>query len=373
MIADCRLIAFYLPQFHPIPENDAWWGKGFTEWRNVALARPLFPGHYQPHLPADLGFYDLRLADTRESQARMAREYGIHGFCYYHYWFNGKRLLEQPFNAVLHSGTPDLPFCLCWANENWTRRWDGMDNEILAHQEYSIEDDIAHIRSLVPAFKDARYIRVDGKPVFLVYRVNSLPDPQATAQAWRAEALAAGLPGIYLASVASLPKLHFDPRSIGFDASIDFQPDWGKLSYPKMTLRKRLRRRFIPDSPEFKHIVRDYEWFANWMMAQPDPDYAEIPCVMPGWDNSARRKIGANIFKSATPEVYGRWLKNAIVKAERRFKGAERIVFINAWNEWAEGAHLEPDLRWGRRYLEETRAAMAAVQRPLTPELVEIS
>src|ERR1035438_6297622 len=194
-----RAIAFYLPQYHPIPENDAWWGKGFTEWISVTKARPLFKGHYQPQLPADLGFYDLRVPEARRAQAGLAREYGIHGFCYYHYWFHGKRLLERPFNDVLESGKPAFPFCLCWANENWTRRWDGKEEQVLLKQVYSIEDDIQHIRALLPVFKDSRYIKVNGKPVFLVYRIGNLPAPAETLRRWREEAAKAGLPGLYIA------------------------------------------------------------------------------------------------------------------------------------------------------------------------------
>jgi len=356
-----RLIAFYLPQYHPVPENDAWWGKGFTEWRNVARAVPQFAGHYQPHIPADLGFYDLRLPETREAQAAMAQQYGIHGFCYYHYWFNGRRILERPFDEVLKSGRPDFPFCLAWANENWTRRWDGRDEEVLLQQTYSPEDDIAHIRSLFTAFEDPRYIRVGGKPMFLVYRVHLLPDPAGTAARWRQEAARRGLPGLYLCTVMSASSNYFDPVSIGFDAAVDFQPGWrnrGPLQqiprWRRITATQRRALRAYRDNRVFA-----YPAMVEQVTAQPEPPFRFFPAVTPAWDNSPRlRKGGAIIFKDSRPDVYGRWLKHAIDFTVRRNRGDERVVFINAWNEWAEGNHLEPDQRWGHAYLEQTLACL---------------
>ncbi|MDA8148219.1 MAG: glycoside hydrolase family 99-like domain-containing protein, partial [Actinomycetota bacterium] len=192
-----RALAFYLPQFHPIPENDEWWGKGFTEWRNVARARPLFPGHYQPHLPGELGYYDLRVPEVREAQAALAREHGIDGFVYYHYWFHGRRLLERPFDEVLASGRPDFPFALCWSNEPWTRGWD-QRGTVLVPQRFSPGDDLDHIRWLATAFGDDRYVKIDGRPLFLVYRPALLPDPLRTTDTWRAEAQRLGFPDLYL-------------------------------------------------------------------------------------------------------------------------------------------------------------------------------
>ncbi|MDQ3627188.1 MAG: glycoside hydrolase family 99-like domain-containing protein, partial [Verrucomicrobiota bacterium] len=216
-----RAIAFYLPQFHPIPENDEWWGKGFTEWTNVAKTRPIYPGHYQPHLPNELGFYDLRLPEARDAQADLARDHGIHGFCYYHYWFNGRRVLERPFNEVLASGRPDFPFCLCWANENWTRAWDGREHDVLLAQHYSEADDREHIRWLCRAFADPRYIRIKGKPLFLVYRTTALPDPRRTTDIWREEARRLGIGELFLGRVESnFPGERGDPRPLGFDAAV---------------------------------------------------------------------------------------------------------------------------------------------------------
>ena len=223
-----KLIAFYLPQFHPIPENDRWWGKDFTEWTNVRKAPKVFPGHYQPHEPSDLGYYDLRNAEAREAQAKLAKEYGIYGFCYYHYWFNGKCLLNYPIDENLRSGKPDLPFCICWANEDWTRVWDGKTGEILIKQDYSEEDDYEHIKNLIKYFKDERYIKINGKVLFLVYRASRIPNPLRTTSIWREEAKKAGIE-LYLCRVESSSEKREDPAAIGFDAAVEFQPDWEKL------------------------------------------------------------------------------------------------------------------------------------------------
>jgi lipopolysaccharide biosynthesis protein len=347
-----KLIAFYLPQYHPIPENDEWWGKGFTEWTNVAKARPWFRGHYQPHLPADLGFYDLRLPETREAQADLARQYGVHGFCYYHYWFQGRRLLERPFNEVLRSGRPDLPFCLCWANEPWTRRWDGSNGQILVPQNYSHQDDLNHIRWLLTAFDDHRYIRVEGKPLFLVYRAGDLPSALQTAETWRSEARKAGIGDIFLCTVQSFfPNSRVDPTRIGFDAAVEFQPS---MFRPRRFIRKvwdRLLRGVC------NNYIFEYSDLIDWVLEVPDPHYRWFRCVTPSWDNSARRRESAFILKGACPEKYRDWLETVIRRSKPLVTG-EKIVFVNAWNEWAEGNHLEPCQRWGRAYLEATLAAI---------------
>jgi lipopolysaccharide biosynthesis protein len=357
-----RAIAFYLPQFHPIPENDEWWGRGFTEWTNVAKAKPLFRGHYQPHLPADLGFYDLRLPDAREAQARLARDYAIEGFCYYHYWFNGKRLLERPFDEVLASGKPDLPFCLCWANENWTRVWDGGEKQILMQQHYCIEDDKAHFRALIPAFKDPRYIRIDDRPLFLVYRAEALPDARATTELWRAEAKRAGLGDMYLARVENYEsvKQGANPRSMGFDAEVEFPP----FSWPiGCALGRGLcdpiyRAVGLQPKAYAEHLVIPYRSMMHGLLNRPQPGWVRFLGVTPSWDNSPRRRIRATMFPGSTPKLYGQWLSEVVDRTARRYPGEERIVFINAWNEWAEGNHLEPDMEWGLQYLEATREAL---------------
>ena len=356
-LSSLRSIAFYLPQFHPIPENDEWWGKGFTEWRNVTKARPQFPGHYQPHLPADLGFYDLRLTEVREAQAELARQHGIHGFCYYHYWFNGRRILERPFNEVLASGKPDFPFCLCWANENWTRVWDGGVNHVLLEQKYSAEDDLAHIQSLIPAFRDERYIRINGKPLFLVYRAELIPDPIRTTAIWREAAIKAGIGDLYLARVESYDSVHMNINgtSLGFDADVEFAPfSWnlGNVKFHGSFHRALAAVGLLPKGFINNRVV-DYDAMVRGMLSRPDVDWTRFPCVTPSWDNSARRK-NASIFFGSTPEKYEAWLRKIVAKTSQRCAGDEKIVFINAWNEWAEGNHLEPDLKWGRAYLEAT-------------------
>ncbi len=354
-----RPIAFYLPQYHPIPENDAWWGKGFTEWRNVAQAQPRFPDHYQPHLPADLGFYDLRLPEVREAQADLAREYGIHGFCYYHYWFNGKRLLERPLDEMLASGQPDFPFCLCWANENWTRAWDGGESEILIGEDYSEDDDRQHIQWLARVFADKRYIRIDDKPVLLVYRATNLPSPSRTTAIWRGEARRLGIGELYLGRVESIkPYEDGDPTKLGFDAAIEFQPDWSWFGTPLPGYSLGLSA----NASERENHVYDYATVVSRMLSRPQPTYKRFPCVSPTWDNTARRRKGdAWVLHNSTPEFYGVWL-GAVLDTFRPGSPSENLVFINAWNEWAEGCHLEPCQKWGRGYLEATRDALTGAK-----------
>ncbi|MCC7359772.1 MAG: glycoside hydrolase family 99-like domain-containing protein [Anaerolineales bacterium] len=356
-----RALAFYLPQYHPIPENDGWWGKGFTEWRNVAQARPRFRGHAQPHLPADLGFYDLRVPEARAAQAELARAHELSGFVYYHYWFNGRRLLERPLDEVLALGRPDFPFCLCWANESWTRNWDGQYGVHLIQQQYSPADDQAHVAYLLRVFADPRYIRVDGRPLLLIYRTHDLPDPAATATAWRQAAQRAGWPDLYLCQVESnFAAEHSDPTHIGFDASVEFQPDVFHLGEPLQRGRgwQRLRRARLASRAYADNSIFDYGAVVERMLAKPLPAYPYHRCVTPAWDNSARRAKDAFILKDSHPALYERWLREVVSRAAAGPQAP--LVFINAWNEWAEGCHLEPDQRHGRAYLEATRRAIEA-------------
>jgi lipopolysaccharide biosynthesis protein len=355
------LIAFYLPQFHPIPENDRFWGRGFTEWRTVARGKPLFPGHHQPHLPADLGFYDLRLAETRRAQAALAAEYGISGFCYYHYWFAGRRLLHAPLDQMLASGEPNFPFCLCWANENWTRAWDGQKKHVLIEQTFSEDDDRRHMEWLARVFRDPRYIRVDQKPLFLVYRAGNLPAPKRTTAIWRHEARCLGVGEICLGRVESFPSERGDPRLLGFDMGVEFQPDWVNLSWrswPPLSW-------FLSTGAAWLKLawrrdwVYDYEAVVEAMLRKATSPYPCFAGVTPRWDNSPRRRRAATILVNSTPARYERWLRTVIERTRNR-PVDQQLIFINAWNEWSEGSHLEPDLEFGRGYLEATRNALAA-------------
>jgi len=338
-------VAFYLPQFHPTAENDAWHGSGFTEWTVVARSKPMYPGHRQPELPGELGFYDLRVPETREQQVRLARSHGISAFCYYHYWFSGRRMLERPFNEVLKSGAPDFPFCLTWANESWYRRWQGSADELVVEQTFDEADDIEHIRWLLEAFRDERYLRVKGRPLLGVYRPQDLPDPARTAEIWREECARAGVPAPWLVGFETRGNM-VDPAVIGFDAGAEFIPhgliDLVKPVHP-------------PAGCDPSNSVYDYTEVANAYLSRPDPTWTRYPCVASGWDNTPRRRNGeALIMRGSTPEAYGSWLRRAI-EHQRRTEGSDGVVFINAWNEWAEGAHLEPDDHWGRAYLDATR------------------
>ena len=349
-----RLIAFYLPQFHPIPENDEWWGKGFTEWMNVSKATPIFEGHFQPRLPADLGFYDLRVVDVMEDQAELARRHGVHGFCYHYYWFGGKRLLEMPLERMLRTGRPDFPFCLCWANENWTRRWDGSEHEVLIAQQHGPEDDEAVIRDLIRYFRHPNYIRVNGRPLLLIYRISLLPDARSTVSRWRERCRNEGIGEIYLtlAETFELGLASDDPAIYGCDAAVEFPPH--------VTNGQPIEVRKIA---EHEGAVFDYREIVRNDLANPSPPYTRFRGIMPGWDNTARTKARANIFHHVDPEVYRTWLTGVIEQTCERYLGDERLVFVNAWNEWGEGAYLEPDHRYGHAYLRATRSALEDTER----------
>jgi lipopolysaccharide biosynthesis protein len=349
-----RHLAFYLPQFHPIPENDEWWGPGFTEWVNVAQAKPLFRSHRQPHIPGALGFYDLRLAETRAAQAALASAHGIDGFVYYHYWFSGRRLLEKPFDAVLSSGEPDLPFALCWANESWTRSWDGRSRKVLIEQRY--DDDREHARWLTRAFADPRYIRVDGKPLLLIYRASQLPDPRRTTSILREEAEQAGIGGLFLARVESLPDERSDPRNLGFDASVEFAPDWKLLAGGVGQRARSGLRRLAHVGHRRPWQVHDYADVAARMQAKPSVAHTRFPCVTPRWDNTPRKGRSGLALVNGAPELYRDWVAWASRNAPST-PGGESLVFINAWNEWGEGAHLEPCRELGTAYLQAHREA----------------
>lgn len=345
------LIAYYLTQFHPIPENDAWWGKGFTEWTNVTKSAPLFNRHYQPHLPSELGFYDLRVRETRRAQIELAKQYGIGGFCYYYYWFSGKRLLESPIEDMLADKESDMPFMLMWANENWTRRWDGAEHSVLIKQLYRAEDDLEFIKSVAPYLRDERYIRLNGAPVLAVYLPQLLPDPHRTIEVWRKYCRAEGIGDLHLS--CAYTRGNWDHAAYGFDSGIEFPPH--NLSMDQNRTLEQQLHFFTPESCQ----VRDFSAAASeYLSRQYGRDNRGYRAVFTSWDNSPRKKKGGTIFLNGTPENYEWWLSQAIDKTEAAFPGEQSFVFINAWNEWAEGAHLEPDQRYGRGFLEATARAL---------------
>lgn len=355
--AAVRAIAFHLPQYHQVAENDRWWGEGFTEWTNVRQGTPTFDGHYQPHVPGEMGYYDLSDISVLERQAALAREHGLEGFCFYYYWFDGKRLLEKPVDMLLEHPEIDLPFCLCWANENWTRRWDGGDQEVLIAQTYDPALDERFARDMTPYLSDPRYIRVAGKPVVLVYRGDLIPDLPGTLAAWRQAWRQAGIGEVYLVGVESFRV--YDPDVVGFDANCEFLP------------HQVDRVQVAPDEPLISpqlplQFLGDYNKLADHWSERSRPPYKRFRSLVPSWDNSARRrKGGAGLFINATPARYQSWLERTLERTCEEFEGDERLVFINAWNEWGEGCHLEPDERFGRGYLEATRDAQQALQKRL--------
>ena len=378
-----RIIGLYLPQYHPIPENDEWWGKGFTEWTNVAKARPLFRGHYQPRIPADLGFYDLRLPEVREQQAQLAREAGLEGFCYYHYWFgNGRQLLERPFNEVLASGKPDFPFCLCWANHDWTNKtWQKGNNfrrdSMIMKMEYSKEDYVRHFNYVLPAFRDPRYITVDGKPLFAVWAPHHIPDAREFIDLWQQLARENGLPGIHFVGHTDnagkgLPGQAADYYSadkakeyyqavldLGFDAvmSSGYRRAVALLQgKTRMMWRMLSGKTFAPT-----YSKMDYSrLMANYYVPE-DAGENIYPTLLPQWDRTPRAGKNSEIVVDSTPDRFQETVETAI-ELIRQKEPEHQLLFLKAWNEWGEGDYVEPDLKFGHGYIQAIRQAIGKTE-----------
>lgn len=380
-----RIIALYLPQFHPIPENDKWWGPGFTEWTNVAKAKPLFRGHVQPRIPADLGFYDLRLAETREQQAMLAREAGIEGFCYYHYWFGGGRqLLERPFNEVVASGKPDFPFCICWANHTWSNKtWNRksamQQDSVLMEQTYpGTEDDIAHFNSLLPAFRDPRYMTVDGKLIFVIYDPLKFINIERFIETWRKLAEKNGLPGFHfvgmtpstltlrvaadgsrqrvMPNLKSSAKIFKDVLDLGFDSVNSFGKRRGEMLYEgkwKNLAKTILRHVGLPTGS----IRYDYERTVCNYFALEDSWENVYPTILPQWDRTPRVSSWDGVYVNATPEKFEKHIRQALELIKDKAP-EHRILFLKSWNEWGEGNYVEPDLQWGHGFLDAIHRAV---------------
>lgn len=353
---DPRVIAYYLPQFHPFPENDRWWGTGFSEWTNVTAARPWFDGHHQPQLPADLGFYDLRLDQVQADQIALAQRYGLSGFCYYYYWFAGKTLMTLPIDRHLEQGY-DFDFCLCWANESWSRRWDGSEEDVLIAQGHGFDSDVDFIRSCLKYFRSERYIKIDGAPLLQVYRIGLLESPVETIARWREIVREAGFPDLHVSMVESFQS--GEPHSLGCDSSCQFPPLQQKPA--------RIEAEVPGLDPGFTGAIFSYADILRNELTRPPASWLRFRTAVPSWDNTARRGAAAHVYHGATPAHFGIWLRHLLDEAQSHLPAGRRLVFINAWNEWAEGAHLEPDRRHGHAWLQAVRDALAPAERALAP------
>lgn len=365
-----RLIAFYLPQFHPIPENDVWWGKGFTEWTNVTKAKPLFRGHEQPRLPSDLGFYDLRVSEVREAQAELARDHGIEGFCYWHYWFAGKRLLARPFEEVLRFKKPDFPFCLAWANEKWSGIWHGNPEHVLIEQTYPGDADyVDHFYAVLSAFQDPRYLKIENKPVFFVYKPYDLPDPKRFTDLWRELALKAGLHGLYF--IGRSISHFWKPSDFGFDAAMPnlLAMAFKEIERYKTTILDRICKKLTGSKKDeiYRKILSRPKIFSYHEvicnMNRPlATDFTQFPVIVPNWDNTPRSHINGIVIINSSPVFFSKHLREAIDKvADREFD--KRVIFIKSWNEWAEGNYLEPDQKFAAGYLEVIKQELMTIRK----------
>ncbi len=353
---DIKCLAYYLPQYHPIPENDQWWGKGFTEWTNVTKARPLFKGHNQPIFPADLGYYDLRVSEVRAAQAQMAREHGIHGFIYYHYWFgNGKQLLERPLNDVLLSKEPDFPFCICWANETWSGIWHGSPNKVLIQQEYPGAKDVSlHFDYLEKLFSDERYIRVNDHPLIMIYDGLNLPNPKTYTDQLREEAVKRGFKGLYIMG-SNLNPDSWDFAASGFDGRVSYaynksqyRESWVSKQRQQKKMNRFLSKIFLRTVSQKVTCIDQQEIVNNIKLEnQPGDIY---PMVLPNWDNTPRSGYNGLVIQNTTPELFDKQILNAIDYIDNR-KMSERFLILKSWNEWAEGNYVEPDTISGYAYL----------------------
>jgi len=348
-----RPIAIYLPQFHPIPENDEWWGKGFTEWTNVTKAKPLFKGHHQPNLPGELGFYDLRVPEVREQQAVLAREHGIEGFMYWHYWFAGKRLLERPFQEVLESGKPDFPFCLGWANESWKGTWHGLsEGEMLIEQTYPyIKDYEDHFYTVLPAFKDKRYITVDGKCFFLIYRPFEIPNANLFIDLWSELAKKNGLSGIYFVAYSYNAEKEYNKLiNMGFDGIQSYWVPYAVNVLKQESFIRRLKSK-LRDFGISSFEIYEYGDLIKYLVRPVDSEVNIFPTIIPRWDNSPRSGKSSRIIINSSPDLFRKHVCD-ILKIIQGKPEKYRILFIKSWNEWAEGNYIEPDMEFGRMYLE---------------------
>ena len=371
-----RVIAYYLPQFHPIPENDKYWGKGFTEWTNVAKAKPLFKGHYQPRIPADLGFYDLRLPEVREQQAQMAREVGIEGFCYWHYWFgNGKRLLQHPFNEVLQSGKPDFPFCLAWANHSWkTSTWEngGKDRMIVEQRYLGEEDYTMHFQEVLPSFRDKRYITIEDKPLFAIFDPYNFRDVSNFIKTWQRLAKENGLKGIYFIAICnststlqrnadgtlkrvtpnlqSSERVYNDLLNLGFDGINSFGKSRAEMLCMGKYMRivKKLLHQYLPFLPT--HCI-NYEKITQHFFAPEDSWQNVYPSIFPQWDRTPRAGNSEGVYIKATPTSFKKHIQDALNVIKNK-DVEHQILFLRSWNEWGEGNYVEPDLKYGHAFLD---------------------